>query len=364
MTREPNKLMVDDYHWRFWLITILGFAGILWVLSGMLTPFVLGLAIAYFLNPIVSGLCRLGTPRWLGAVLVLLIFLSILTTAAIFLTPVIRAQVVDLANSLPDYIATLQKELWPRIKDVLEHIPTINIDKLQESFSQYTNDIVSFVGKVVGQVVTSGMALLDILAIFILTPVVAFYLMRDWPAMLAKVDGYLPVRYAPTIRSELGKIDTMIAGFLRGQAMVSIVLATYYSLALSLVGLKYGMVIGLISGFLSFIPIVGTLTGIITSLIMTFIQFDNTGSIAAVAGVFVVAQVLDGYFLTPKLVGDRVGLHPVWIIFSVLAGGKLLGPIGIILAVPFAGTIAILIRLGLRQYRRSRYFSPIPPSGL
>ncbi len=334
-----------------------------WLLSGVLTPFALALAIAYFLNPIVSGLCKIGVPRWLGTLTVLLVFLAIITTATIFLAPLIRAQVVELVNSLPSYIDTLQQELWPRIKDVLGRLPAVDTSKLQDTFSQYTNDVVNFAGRLLGSVVTSSMALLDMLVLMILTPVIAFYLMRDWQGMLSKVDSYLPVRHAPAIRQELRNIDTMIAGFIRGQALVSLALASYYSIALSLAGLKYGMVIGLISGFLSFIPIVGTLTGIITSLIMAFIQFDNTSSILMVGAIFAVAQVLDGYFLTPKLVGDRVGLHPVWIIFAVLAGGKLLGPLGIIIAVPFAGTIAILIRLGLRQYRRSRFFSPIPPSG-
>ncbi|NDE90777.1 MAG: AI-2E family transporter [Alphaproteobacteria bacterium] len=354
----------DYQYWRFWLFAVLGFIGALWLLSGMLMPFVLALAIAYLLNPLVSRMCTFGVPRWLGALIVLLLFITIITTATILLAPIVQTQVVELANSLPGYIETLQKELWPRIKDVLEHIPTVDATKLQDTFSQYTNDIVKFVGKVLGQVVTGSMALLDILALLVLTPVVAFYLMRDWPKILGTVDGYLPVRHAPAIRHELQNIDTMIAGFIRGQAMVSLVLAIFYSITLSLAGLKYGMVIGLISGFLSFIPIVGTLTGIIASLIMAFVQFDQASQIGVIALIFLIAQILDGYFLTPKLVGDRVGLHPVWIIFAVLAGGKLLGLVGVILAVPFAGTIAILIRLMLRQYRRSRYFSPIPPSGV
>ncbi len=352
-----------DYHVRFWLLAILGFCGTLWLLSDMLTPFILALVIAYFLNPVVSGFCNIGSPRWLGALIVLFLFLALLTTAMLLLLPLVQTQGVELVHSLPVYVETLQKELWPHIKTVLDHVPTVDTTKLQDTFGQYANDIVSFVGKILGQVVTGSMALFDILALMVLTPVVAFYLMRDWPAMLAKVNGYLPVRHAPIIRRELQNIDTMIAGFIRGQAMVSLFLATYYSIALSLAGLKYGMVIGLISGCLSFIPIVGTLTGIIASLTMAFIQFDTFGQIAVVAAIFAGAQMLDGYFLTPKLVGDRVGLHPVWIIFSVLAGGKLLGLPGIIIAVPFAGTLAILIRLGLRQYRRSKYFSLIPSSG-
>lgn len=358
-----NEQAETEYHIRFWLLAIIGFCSALWLLSGVLTPFVLALAIAYFLNPVVSAMCKIGAPRWLGSLIVLVTFITIVTTVTILLYPLVQAQVVELVNSFPSYVEKLQSELWPRVKDVLEHVPAVDLEKLQGNFSQYTNNIMQFFGRVLGQVVTSSMALLDILALLILTPIVAFYLMRDWPKMLAKVDSYLPVRHAPTIRRELHNIDTMIAGFIRGQALVSLALATFYSIGLSLAGLKYGMVIGLCSGILNFIPIVGTLIGIITSLTMAFIQFDTFGQIAMVAGVFAAAQVLDGYFLTPKLVGDRVGLHPVWIIFAVIAGGKLLGLLGVIIAVPFAGTLAILIRLGLRQYRRSKYFSPISTTG-
>ncbi|MBY0429153.1 MAG: AI-2E family transporter, partial [Alphaproteobacteria bacterium] len=289
-----NEQTETDYQLRFWLLAIIGFCAVLWLLSGILTPFVLAMAVAYFLNPVVSAMCRIGAPRWLGSLIVLIIFISIVTTATILLSPLVQAQVVELVNSLPSYVEKLQSELWPRIKNVLEHVPAVDMTKLQDSFSQYTNDIVKFIGKVLGQLVTGGMALFDILALLVLTPVVAFYLMRDWPKMLAKVDSYLPVHHAPVIRRELHNIDKMIAGFIRGQAMVSLSLATYYSIALSLAGLKYGMVIGLISGFLSFIPIVGSLTGIITSLTMAFIQFDTFGQIAMVAAVFAGAQVLDG----------------------------------------------------------------------
>ena len=360
MKNEPAE---TGYHLRFWLLAIAGFCGVLWVLSGVLTPFVLALAIAYFLNPVVSWICKFGAPRSLGALIVLFTFIAIVTTATLLLAPLVQAQIVELISSLPTYVEKLQSELWPRIKDVLEHVPAVDMAKLQDNFSQHTNDVMKFFGRVLSQVVSGSMAIFDILALLLLTPVVAFYLMRDWPKMLAKVDSYLPVRHAPTIRRELQNIDQMIAGFIRGQALVSLALATFYSIGLSLAGLKYGMVIGLCSGILNFIPIVGTLIGIITSLTMAFIQFDTLGQIAMIAVVFAAAQVLDGYFLTPKLVGDRVGLHPVWIIFAVLAGGKLLGLLGVVIAVPFAGTIAILIRLGLRQYRRSKYFSPIPSSG-
>lgn len=355
--RRENAL-----HLRFWLLTGLAFAGVLWVLHGVLLPFVLGIAVAYFLDPVVSRMSRWGWPRWLSALVVLLVFIALVATASVLLYPLLREQVNELITNFPTYVGTLENELWPRVKNVLEHIPNVNIEKLQTSVASYTGDAVNFAGKIVGQVVTGSMAVFDLLAVFLLTPIVAFYLMRDWPTMIRQVDGLLPLRHAAAIHRELHNIDQMIAGFVRGQAMVSVCLALIYSIGLSLAGLKYGMIVGLATGFLSFIPIVGTVAGIVTSLTLAFIQFDSASGILAVASVFVAAQLLDGNFLTPKLVGDRVGLHPVWIIFALLAGAKLFGFVGVLLAVPVAGTLAILIRLGLRVYHRSRYFSPVPPS--
>jgi predicted PurR-regulated permease PerM len=352
----PSSATPTEWHWRFWLVMLFIFGLVLWALAPVLLPFVLGLAVAYFLNPVVSSLQKRQLPRGAAAALVLLAFLSVVVTAFILLAPVIRAQVVDFVTSLPGYITTLQNELWPRLQSVLVYVPSADMEKLRSSFTAYTDDVFGFLGKILGQVLSGSFALLDVLALMVLTPVIAFYLMRDWPRMLAKIDSYLPRLYAPAIRREMHNIDIMIAGFIRGQALVSLGLAALYSIGLSIAGLKYGMLIGLGAGLLSFVPFLGFVTGITTSLIMACIQFDSLGGILGVAAVFAVAQAIDGYFLTPKLVGDRVGLHPVWIIFAVLAGGKLFGIIGIILGVPVMGTIAILLRLGLRHYKNSRIF--------
>jgi predicted PurR-regulated permease PerM len=356
MTGKPSE---NDLHLRFWLITFAVTGLILWALAGALLPFILGLAIAYFLDPVVRRMNTAGLPRSLCALLVLLVFISILAGATILLAPIVRVQVADLITSMPEYIRTLEGQVWPFIADVLKHFPSVETDKLQANLAQHSGEAITFVGRVLQQVVSGGLAILDILALFVLTPIIAFYLMRDFPKIVATVDGLLPIKQAPVIRQELRSVNQMIAGFVRGQAMVSLSLATFYSVGLSLVGLKYGIIIGLAAGLLSFIPIVGTVTGVVSSLVMAFIQFDSAGSIAAVAAVFMLAQMLDGYFLTPKLVGDSVGLHPVWIMFAVLAGGKLFGFVGVLLGVPVAGTLAILLRFAIQQYRKSRYYSPM-----
>ncbi len=351
---NPREARVQ---FRFWLITFVVVCVLAWLLSGVLLPFVLGMAIAYFLDPLVSRMSRLNWPRWLSAFVVLFTFLAVIAGASILLYPVVREQLSELMDALPGYGDKLQSYVWPRITGVLQGLG-MNAAKLQASFTQYSAEALGIAGKMVSSVVLTGLALLDIIMVLVLTPVVAFYLMRDWPHMVRHIDDLLPLKHAVAIRRELGNIDRMISGFLRGQAMVSLSLAVYYSIALSLAGLPYGIIIGLATGLLSFIPIVGTLSGIITSFAIGAVQFDSPGQFLGLAAVFGGAQVLEGYFLTPKLVGGSVGLHPVWIMFAVLAGGKLFGIVGIILGVPLLGTVAILLRLLLEQYRNSSLYNP------
>ncbi|MBI3418947.1 MAG: AI-2E family transporter [Proteobacteria bacterium] len=347
--------------WRFWLILAFVLAGLLWLLGDVVTPFFLATLIAYLLDPVVRKLNGWGVPRGLCAAIAILLFIALVTTLVLFIGPIVRTQATDLVRTLPAYIDTLQNDLWPRVSSFLQQIPAFSGVKLQAHLTQYTGDAVNLAGILLGRVVTGSGALLHVLMYFILTPVITFYLLRDWPIMVTHFETLLPARHAPAIRQELQTIDQMIAGFVRGQATVSLCLAAFYAATLYLTGLKYGMIIGLATGFLSFIPIVGTVTGAIVSLTLAAIQFHQASHIALVGAVFVAAQVLDGYFLTPNLVGTRVGLHPVWIIFAVIAGGTLFGFFGIIFAVPVAGTLAILLRVALREYRASRYYQPPVP---
>lgn len=357
--RTPHN---PDHEWRFWLAIAVALGLALWLLSPVITPFLLAMMIAYFLDPAVRRMSGLGVPRGLSAALALFIFIAVVTAAIIVIGPIVREQATDLVKALPGYIETLQNNVWPRFSATLaKYIPALDPSMLKANLTQYSGDAVNLAGLVVGRVLVGGWALLNVIGLFILTPVITFYLLRDWPVIVSRVDSVLPQRYAPSIRQEMHAIDNMIAGFIRGQATVSLVLAAFYSTGLYLVGLKYGMLVGLITGLLSFIPVVGTILGAVLSLTLAFIQFDTAASVLKVVGVFVAAQVLDGYLLTPYLVGTKVGLHPVAIIFAVIAGGALFGFLGVILAVPVAGTIAILLRSAVRRYRNSPYY--LPPAG-
>ncbi len=349
----------SNNEWRFWLAIAIVLALLIWLLAPVLTPFLLAMLISYFLDPIVRKMNALGVPRGVSALVALLLFIAIVSTLVIVIGPIVHEQAISLIRALPGYIEQLQNDVWPRLWAALaERVPMLSTAKFQANLTQYTGDAVNIAGVLVGRVLSGGWALLNILMLFILTPVITFYLLRDWPVITSRVDGLLPQRYAPSIRQELHAIDTMIASFVRGQATVSLCLAAFYSTGLYLVGLKYGMLVGLITGLLSFIPVVGSLTGMVIAFTLAFIQFDHASSILMVAGVFVAAQALDGYLLTPYLVGTKVGLHPVWIIFAVITGGTLFGFLGVVLAVPVAGTIAILLRAAIRRYHASPYYLP------
>lgn len=358
-----NSTRESSPNYAFWLGLTFILGLLVWLLSGMLLPFVLGLAIAYFLEPVVMRMHVAGAPRWLCATIVLGIFLLVVTVVSMIVLPPLRDQMAELATAMPGYIDTVQDYLSRRIKLLSQQYAFITPDKLRTGVGQHTGEVVGFAGRVLSGVLVGGLALLDLLALFLLTPVIAFYFMRDWPKITAAIDGLMPLTHAATIKQELRNIDQMISGYLRGQAIVSMCLAAIYSVGLTLIGVKYGMIIGIAGGLLSFIPYVGTFTVSICSILVALIQFNSIEAVLPVAVLLIFAQILEGYFLTPRFVGDSVGLHPVWIMFAILAGGKLFGFTGVLLGVPILGVIAILLRVGIAQYRKSRlyYCPPDPP---
>jgi predicted PurR-regulated permease PerM len=213
------------------------------------------------------------------------------------------------------------------------------------------------VGGIAGKIAQRGVAVINLLGLLFLTPVVTFYLLRDWPKVLAAIDGALPLDHADTIRRLAREANAATAGYLRGQALVCLCLGTLYGVGLSIVGLQFGFVIGMIAGVISFIPFVGTLVGATLSLGMALAQFPPDWiSVGKVAGVFLIGHLLESNFLSPKLVGDRVGLHPVWIMFALLAGGSLVGFVGVLVAVPIAAIIGVLVRFLFERYHESSIY--------
>lgn len=324
----------------------------IWLLSPVLLPFLVGLAIAYVLDPAVDRVERLGLGRLWATALVVTIFFFVLLAVILLLVPVLYEQVRGLSNKIVQGVEELYVLLQPYIDQFLEQSPAAAEGKGAEGLG-IAAQALRWAGGIAGQLVSGGIALFNILSLMFITPVVAFYLLRDWDRIVATIDLWLPRDYAPVIRRLLHEIDARMAGFLRGQALVCVLLGIFYAAGLTVVGLSYGLIIGLITGLVSFVPYIGMLLGAGVGLGVAFFQFDSWWMIVAVGAVFLAGQVIEGNFVSPILVGDRVGLHPVWLMLAVLAGGALFGFVGVLIAVPVAAAIAVLIRYALERYLES-----------
>ena len=345
--------MTSAQRYRFWLIGLAVAVGLLYLLRGMLLPFVAGMAVAYFLDPLADRLERSGLSRLAATTVIIAAFFLLLVLLLIVLVPIIEDQVLAFAHKVPGYIDTLNERLQPLLNEAKKRLSPRDIEKLRSSAGEYAGTVASWALGAVRGVLTGSLAVVNVLSLVFITPVVTFYLLRDWDKMVAKVDSWLPRDHADTIRAQMGEINRTLSGFIRGQATVCLALGTLYGVGLSLVGLDLGLVIGMGSGFLSFIPYLGSITGFVTGMGLALAQGPDWHLPAMVAGVFAVGQVAEGNFLTPKLVGDKVGLHPVWIMFALLAGGSLFGFLGILLAVPVSAVIGVLVRFALKHYLQS-----------
>ena len=348
---------------RVWGIALVVFVALLVLLKSILLPFVAGMAIAYLLDPVCDRLEAMGVSRTLATTIVTAIFAVIVILLLLLIVPLAIKQTVDFLSSLPDFIARTHDRLLPYLTELQQRFNLPDAAELNDIAKQRLGTALSWLVGLLEGVVGQGLALANLLSLIFITPVVAFYLLRDWDRIVARVDDLLPRDHAAVIRQQAALANQSLAGFARGQSMVCLTLALYYSISLMIVGLPFGMVVGLVAGLLTFIPYVGSLTGFVVSMAIAIGQFDQTWPIVMVALIFAVGQVLEGNFLTPKLVGDRVGLHPVWIIFALLSGGALFGFVGLLLAVPTAALIGVLVRFSIAQYRASRlYLGTRPPS--
>ncbi len=332
-----------------WLIITLLFFGFLFLIRDMLLPFILGMLIAYFLDPAADKLEVWGCSRTLATTLITLSFFVIIAILTLALAPTLIKQITGLIADIPNYINALRQLLLEQMNKLPLSSELENTLSFGEMFGSYVTG-----GKnIATQIIQSSFAILNLISLLVITPVVSFYMLRDWDRLIEKIDGLLPRNHAEVIREQFRKVDETLAGFIRGQLNVMLILSAFYAIALLFAGLKYAVIIGLLAGFLIIIPYIGTLIGGILSTGIAFIQFDDWTQTAIVAAIFVIGQMLEGYALTPKLVGDRVGLHPLWIIFGMLAGASLFGFVGILIAVPVTAIIGVLVRFMLSQYEES-----------
>jgi len=347
----------------FWILGLVAFGLLIRVFSPVLLPFVAGFAIAYFFDPVVDKLGTVRLNRTWATSLVLLLFFLFFVLAVFLLVPVLEKQVADFSAKLPKLLEAAQARLTAFIARLSAELSPGDLERIKSAAGGFAGDAFKFVGRVLGNLWSGGLAFFNLLSLVFITPIVAFYILRDWPLILKTLDSWLPRDHAPTIRSLVLEADEMVSGFVRGMGAVCFILAVFYGLALSLIGLDFGLVIGIGAGLISFVPFVGAIAGFVVAVGMALFQYSEWGPIVMVAGVFVAGQVLEGNFLTPTLVGGRIRLHPVWIMFALLAGGTIAGFVGVLLSVPVAAVIGVLVRFLAKQYVASSiYQGRAPPA--
>ena len=351
----------------FWLSAAVLLVLVIGLLRPILLPFVAGIVIAYFLNPAADRLTKWGLPRWLAAVIIVAVFVCAIAAALILLVPLLLSQAQQFAVTLPEELARLRGllEEWARAR-LGSHYPAFEagLDRTSQALS---DNWASLAGALAGSLWSQGLALFNFLSLILVTPLVVFYVLIDWYPMLAKIDSWLPREHAQTIRRLASDINDAVSAFIRGQGTVCFALAVYYAATLSAAGLKYGLLVGLGTGVLSFVPFVGWALGLITATIIAIVQFwPEYVPILTIIGIFIGAQVLDAGFLSPNIVGSKIGLHPVWLIFSLFVFSYLFGFVGVLVAVPIAAAVGVLVRFAIKAYLASGVYTgeevePPPP---
>lgn len=335
----------------FWLLVLVAFIAFLLVFSSILLPFLAGMALAYFLDPVADRLERLGLSRLMATIAILVAFVVVLALSLMIIVPLVVTQAAEFIQKMPGYITRLQEFLTDSQSTLLPDWLAGQMTTIKQNSAKLLEQGASFLGTLFQQIWNSGLALLNILSLFVITPVVAFYLLLDWDRMVDRVDSWIPRDYVEVVRQIARDMNTTIAGFVRGQGSLCVILGLYYGIGLSMVGLNFGLLIGLFAGMISFIPYVGSLVGLVLALGVALVQFwPDYVWILVVLAVFFSGQFLEGNILQPKLVGKSVGLHPVWLMFALLAFGALFGFVGLLVAVPAAAAIGVLVRFGIQRY--------------
>jgi predicted PurR-regulated permease PerM len=347
----------------FWVLTFVALVLSLWILREILLPFVAGMALAYLLDPVATRMERFGIERFIAALIVIGLVVLLFIFLILLIVPVLGAQLSQFIENLPGYVARIQTVATDPNREWLRKIVGEGIAEAQ--IGDLVKQGAGWLATFLRGLWSGGQALINIFSLFVVTPVVAFYLLSDWNRMIAVVDGWIPLRQRETVRALALEINDAIAGFLRGQTGVCLILGSLYAVALTVSGLNFGLLIGLVSGLITFIPYVGSLTGLVLAGGVAVAQFfPEWMPIFVVLAIFFVGQFIEGYVLQPKLVGESVGLHPVWLMFALFAFGYLFGFVGLLIAVPLAAAIGVLLRFALRQYLASPFYTgePVPPA--
>ncbi len=365
---SQNQVDYRDSRRWFWLAIGLLLAWLFIKLAPIIMPFAISAALAYLFDPLTDRLerVRIGSWKWSRTMAVTVVFtlgISLFVIMLLVVIPLLRTQVQDLAARMPEILDWLGEVAWPWVQSNLGLQGfTLDTATVTETLKSYWRETSQALFTVIGKISQSGQAVFAFVMNLVLVPVVTFYLLRDWDKLIDGIQNLLPRRHEPLISRLSSQIDDVLGAFIRGQLVVMLALGMIYAIGLWAIGLDLAIIIGLIAGLLSIVPYLGTFVGVVAALIAALFQFQDIVHLLLVAGVFVIGQTLEGMVLTPKLVGDQIGLHPVAVIFAVLAGGQLAGFLGILLALPVAAALNVLVRYFNDEYRNSEYYGREPES--
>jgi predicted PurR-regulated permease PerM len=348
--------MTARNHALFWSAACVGFFIFVYIFKAVLLPFVLGMAIAYLLNPLVGALGRVKIARAPAAILITALFFAAVAAFLAVLAPLIYKQTLQLAEDLPGYFDALMTFIEPYSHQALALLGQENGADLKSVLGNHVGTAAGIGKQILESLAAGGQAALGALSVIAFTPIVTYFMMKEWDRITSWAEDLLPQKNKNTILDLLGQIDRKISGFVRGQISVAVILGVAYAIALTIAGLKYGFLIGLLSGALSIIPMVGSTVGLLASVTVAWFQSGDLVFVAIIAGIFFAGQLIEGNILSPKIVGDSVGLHPLWVFFALLAGGSLFGILGMLLAVPVAAVAGVLLAFAIVQYKRSPYY--------
>ena len=340
----------------FWVAALVILLLLLWVFSGILLPFILGMALAYLLDPIADHLQRGGMNRFWATISIVLMSVLVIAIVVLIAVPVLISQLAGFLERLPSYVDRLQALGDTLLRTQLGQF--FGNGDVGASVDQMVSQGASWAATLFASIWAGGQAVIGVISLIVVTPVVAFYILYDWDRMVARLDSLIPRDHLPIVRRLARDIDKALAGFVRGQGTVCLILGLFYAIALSIIGLNFGFLIGSVAGLISFLPFVGSIVGFVLSVGVAIVQFwPDWIWILAVAGIFAAGQFLEGNILQPRLVGSSVGVHPVWLMFALFAFGSLFGFVGLLLAVPATAAIGVLVRYAVERYRSSRIYS-------
>ncbi|TBR37142.1 MULTISPECIES: AI-2E family transporter [Dyella] len=351
MTQDSSR------RWQMLAITA-AILYVLWLLAPVLMPFAFAAMLAYLGDPLADRLERIGMGRTLAVTVVFIVLVLVAVGALLLLIPLISRQIENLMASLPHYADWVRETAMPWLQEKL-HLDSkaFDTDRIMTDLKDHLGSIGSAVSAVLGKITRSGIGVVMWLTNLVLIPVVAFYLLRDWDRLVTWIDDMLPRSIEPTIAHLARESDQVLGAFVRGQLLVMLALGIFYGAGLTFIGLSVGPLIGMVAGLLSFVPYLGFIVGFGSAIIAALVQFGDWQHVALVVGLFTIGQLLEGYVLVPRLVGEKIGLHPVAVIFAVLAGGYLFGFLGILLALPAASVILVVLRYLTQRYRHSRLYT-------